>query len=291
MIMVYIIGSFILGSCIGSFVGAQVWRIRANQLASDKKRGETVDESEFKRLSKLNKKSFLNDRSIDLDTGKKLKWFELIPILSWLMLGGKSRYSKKPIGYFELVIEIIMGFLFVGLFLLFYKNLGPLYQNIYFSILLISLVLLAIVFVYDMKWSLIPSKISYALIALGVINFAVEIFFSSDISATITSTLAGVFILSGIYFIISFFSKEKLIGYGDVELGFALALLLADWKLAFIDLFFANLAGSLFSIPLMVTKKINRKSQVPFAPFLICGFVVAKLFGLYIVHFYLGLFI
>jgi leader peptidase (prepilin peptidase)/N-methyltransferase len=290
MLMVYIIISFVVGACMGSFAGAQVWRVRAKQLLNDKKSGHKVDSVEYT-LSKLNNKTFFNDRSIDLETGRRLKWFELIPIISWLILRGKSRYSKKPIGYFELLVEIIMGLLFATTFAVFYQNFGSSHQLISILILLVAFVLLAIIFAYDMKWSLIPSYINYALIALGVINFIVEIIFSSNISNTVISTLSGAFILSGIYFIICTISKEKLIGFGDVELGLALALLLADWRLAFLDLFFANLLGSIISIPLMACKKINRKSQIPFAPFLIFGFIFAKLFGLYVIHFYLSFFI
>ena len=60
----------VTGAALGSFAGAQVWRLRARQLVEEKQAGEKVDAKEYKRLLPLTKQSVLTDRSIDLDTGK-----------------------------------------------------------------------------------------------------------------------------------------------------------------------------------------------------------------------------
>jgi leader peptidase (prepilin peptidase)/N-methyltransferase len=76
------------------------------------------------------------------------------------------------------------------------------------------------------------------------------------------------------------------IGFGDVKLCLGLALLLADWRLAFIALFAANLIGSLAVLPGLMMKKLKGNSHVPFGPLLIAGFLVAGLFGIHILDWY-----
>ena len=92
----------IFGLCFGSFAGASVWRLRARQLMQDKAIGDDVDTSEYKKLKKLTKQSLINDRSQCLNCNYILKWYDLIPVISWLSLAGKCRKCHKSIGYFEL---------------------------------------------------------------------------------------------------------------------------------------------------------------------------------------------
>ena len=74
----------LLGAIFGSFVGAQVWRLRARQLKEDQQAGEKVDKKEMKRLSHLLKKNVRSDRSRCLHCSHVLAWYDLIPLVSWL---------------------------------------------------------------------------------------------------------------------------------------------------------------------------------------------------------------
>ena len=74
-------------------------------------------------------------------------------------------------------------------------------------------------------------------------------------------------------------SAGRWVGFGDVKLGVALGLLLANWQLAFLALFLANLIGTLLVLPGLVMKKVTRETQVPFGPLLIVGFGLSLLFG------------
>jgi leader peptidase (prepilin peptidase)/N-methyltransferase len=109
---------------------------------------------------------------------------------------------------------------------------------------------------------------------------------STDILATLISMLIAVVVLSGLYLSLWLISKGQWIGFGDVKLGLALALLLSDWRLAFITLFAANLIGCLIVIPGMIAGKITRKTRVPFGPLLIAGYVISALFGAHILSWY-----
>ena len=72
--MILSIVAVVVGAAMGSFAGAQVWRLRARQLVEEKQAGEKVDAKEYKRLLPLTKRGLLTDRSIDLDTGGRRKF-------------------------------------------------------------------------------------------------------------------------------------------------------------------------------------------------------------------------
>ena len=91
----------LFGVCLGSYAAATVWRLRAKQLQADKALKEPYDKKEYKRLEKLMGKKTFQDRSMCLECGYELKWYDLIPVISWLSLRGKCRSCKHFIGWFE----------------------------------------------------------------------------------------------------------------------------------------------------------------------------------------------
>ena len=275
-----------VGAACGSYAGAQMWRLRAHQLAEDKEAGDEVDAKEYKRLLPLTKQKGLKDRSIDLDTGKRLAWFELIPIVSWLMLRGKSRYSGKPIGAFEFLIEVGVAAFFVLTYMFWPNPLDNPLEIARFIIWLIAGVILAIQFATDYKWQILWTWLSYALIGLGLVYTVLTVITALDTTAAIISAAGSVAILGGLYFVLYFVSKERWVGLGDAILGLGLGLLLADWMLAFIALFMANLVGTVVVLIGFASKKVKRGQHVPFGPFFIIGAVIALLFGSAIIKWY-----
>ena len=276
----------LVGLCLGSFAGASVWRLRAYQLLHDKKNGEHVDAGEYKDLEKLTKVSVTNDHSKCLHCSYVLRWYDMVPLVSWLILRGKCRKCHKPIGYLEPIIELGVATFFVLSFMFWPYSLIGLIGIARFILWLAAGVALAILFAYDTKWSLLPDKINFTVIGIGLANASILLLGSQNKIGTLLNIVGSVLILSGIYFALYLISKGKWIGFGDIKLGLGLALLLADWKLAFIALFAANLVGCLIVIPAMVAKKLKRDSHVPFGPLLIVGFVIAGLLGNYLVNLY-----
>ena len=275
---------FIIGSALGSFAGAQVWRLRARQLVLDKQAGEKVSEKEYKRLLPLTKQSVVTDHSIDLDTGKRLPWYDLIPVLSWLLLRGRSRFSGKPIGYFEFLIELGVGVFFVTSFLLWPENLVTPLQIIRFALWLLAGVCLAILFAYDAKWFLLPDRITLVFVILGLL-YAGSFLVASKTPLDLLVSIAGsLVILSGLYLLLYIISRGRWIGFGDIKLGVGLALFVVDWRLAFIALFLANLYGTLLVLPGLISGKLKRSTHVPFGPLLILGMITAVLVGNNILH-------
>lgn len=284
MIIIYI-SLVLVGLCMGSFAGATVWRLRALELKADKAAGLKVDKSEYNRLSQLAKVKLADDHSRCLSCSYFLKWYDLIPLVSWLTLGGKCRKCRKPIGYLEPMIELGVMLFFVLSFL-FWPNPLTNYTSIaVFGLWLLAGVGLAILFVYDMKWFILPDVVNFAVVGVGAINAILILFSSQDLVRSALNIAGSVFVLFGIYLILYLVSKGRWIGFGDVKLGLGLGLILADWKLAFIALFAANLIGCILVVPLMIIGKLKRDSKVPFGPMLIAGYVISGLFGVAMQYF------
>lgn len=281
----------VIGATFGSFAGAQVWRLRARQLVEDKASGEPVDAKEYERLKQLVGKRGSQDRSIDLDTGKRLPWYDMVPIVSWLLLRGKSRFSGKPIGSFEFVIELGVALFFVVSYTFWPAPLDTPIEIIKFIIWLVAGVVLAIQFATDYKWQILWTLLNYAVIGLGLIFATLTIIGADQPLQALYSTLGSVAVLGGLYFTLFWISKERWVGLGDAILGVGLGLLLADWTLAFIALFLANLLGTLLVGIGLGLKMISRHQHVPFGPLLIAGAIIAQLFGHAIISWYFSIFL
>lgn len=279
----------LVGLMLGSFAGATVWRIRALQLKQDKAAGERVTAAEKRDVAKLQKKPLLKDRSVCLSCGHELGWYDLIPLFSWISLKGKCRYCKKPIGPLEPLVELGLAVFFVVSYIVWPAGFDTAVDIARFVIWLIAGVGLTILFVYDKKWFLLPDVVTFPLIGLGVINAVLLIVSSAAPLTAVASVAASCFVLSGLYFLIYIASGKKWVGFGDVKLGLALALLLADWQIAILALFLANLIGTIIIMPLLATKKLSRGAHVPFGPLLIGGWAIAGLFGANILDWYMRL--
>lgn len=279
------VAAALLGLALGSFSGAQVWRLRARQLIQDKKDGEEYDKSELKRLGPLAKAKASEDRSRCLYCNHTLAWYDLIPLVSWLSTGGKCRYCKKPIGKFEPLIELGTAVLFVTFFH-YWVTLYPDGAWLGLAFWGIMLTMFVILFAYDLKWFLLPDVVMLPLIGLAAV-YAVFAIVTADAPLTLAlNTLGAVLILSGLYLGLWLLSKGMWVGFGDVKLGLALGLLLMDWQLALLTLLLANLIGTLIVLPGLITKKLSRQTHVPFGPFLILGFFISLFWGAGIIAWY-----
>jgi len=285
MYYLVLFGVAALGAVLGSFVGAQVWRLRARQLVHDQELGEKIDKSELKRLKPLISK-LKSDRSRCLSCGHVLAWYDLVPVLSWLMLRGRCRYCHHPIGWTEIALELVLSGLFVLSVVFWPGSFAQPIEWVKLMIWLVALVSLAINFIYDSRWFLLVSSLNWLLITAGGLFAVLSLSQSSSLMADISSLLGAMMILGGLYTLLWLVSKGRWVGEGDIYLGFGLALFLGDWRYAFITLFAANLIGTLVILPLLATGRLGRGSQVPFGPFLMVGFLVAWFFGELIINWY-----
>ncbi len=265
----------LLGVVLGSFAGAQVWRVRARQLRTDKQTGHPYDKHEWRQLRVLLQGTLRDDRSRCLQCGHVLAWYDLLPVVSWLSTGGRCRYCQQFIGWFELVMELVLG---VGLALSYLVWPWALpASSLLFAVWVVVALVLMILAAYDAKWQLLPDPLNYGLMALGALFVLVRMTTLHDVD--LVSLTGAVALLAGLYGGLYAISRGAWIGFGDVKLCVGLALLLGDWRLAFMTLFFSNMLGCIIVLPGLVRGQLNTRSQVPFGPLLIIGCVISLLFG------------
>lgn len=265
----------LLGVVLGSFAGAQVWRVRARQLRTDKQTGHPYDKHEWRQLRVLLQGTVRDDRSRCLQCGHVLAWYDLLPVVSWLSTGGRCRYCQQFIGWFELVMELVLG---VGLALSYLVWPWALpASSLLFAVWVVVALVLMILAAYDAKWQLLPDPLNYGLMALGALFVLVRMMTLHDVD--LVSLTGAVALLAGLYGGLYAISRGAWIGFGDVKLCVGLALLLGDWRLAFMTLFFSNMLGCIIVLPGLARGQLNTRSQVPFGPLLIIGCVISLLFG------------
>lgn len=265
----------LLGVVLGSFAGAQVWRVRARQLRTDKQTGHPYDKHEWRQLRVLLQGTLRDDRSRCLQCGHVLAWYDLLPVVSWLSTGGRCRYCQQFIGWFELVMELVLG-LGLALSYLVWPWALPA-SSLLFAVWVVVALVLMILAAYDAKWQLLPDPLNYGLMALGALFVLVRMTTLHDVD--FVSLTGAVALLAGLYGGLYAISRGAWIGFGDVKLCVGLALLLGDWRLAFMTLFFSNMLGCIIVLPGLARGQLNTRSQVPFGPLLIIGCVISLLFG------------
>ena len=218
----------------------------------------------------------LGGRSKCAVTGKTLKWFELIPIFSFLIQGGRSRYSKSKISLQYPLVELATGLTFAVLFcklLPLASHCGVFVASLLFYFAIFSFLIL--IFVYDLRHKMIPDAFLYPLMTLA---FAGALFLPVYSSPTLVSLLAGPILALPLIFIF-LITRGKGMGFGDVLLvipfgwmlglsGGLAALLLSFW------------IGAIVGVTLMITGEKKMKSEIPFGPFLILGFTLAFLYNI-----------
>ena len=264
----------LLGACVGSFSVAQVYRIRLSQLSSTKKL-TSVERAELNKLKKikLTPKKPSVDRSKCLSCGYQLAPLDLIPVFSWLFLRGRCRKCKKTIGFTEFLTEITLTIVFPLSFIFWHAPLETPLAIAQFTIWIIFLTTLTILFVYDLRWKLLPTFLLTTLIIAAILFVlcSYDTIFTVD---RLTSVFLAVTILSGTYFILHHASKGRWVGSGDWLLALPMALILQDWFLAILTLFLANFIGCLAVIPSLARKKLTTNSAIPLGPLLIIAFII-----------------
>jgi len=255
---------FILGLIIGSFLNVVIVRLETNE-------------------------SILFSRSHCPHCHTPLKWFELIPLLSFVFQKGRCRYCQKKISWQYPLVELATGFLFLVIY-----SLGFQIWELGFYLLIACFLL--IVFVYDFKYYLIPDEVIYPAIGLSIIfNFLVFLRIlpagqNSDFILNWWNPFLSGFLVSGFFLFLILITKGKGMGLGDVKLGFLMGLLLG-WPRIIIALVLSFASGALVGLLLVFLKRKTLKSKIPFGPFLTASTLLTLLFGHYLVKMIEGIII
>ncbi len=242
---------FLFGAIVGSFLNCVIYRLEIG-------------------------KSFIGGRSFCPKCKKEIKARDLIPIVSFVLLRGKCRYCQSRISLQYPLVELLTAILFVIVFLSI-SNLSSL------VFLLPIFALMILIFVYDLKHYLIPDNAILLVILLTLIWHIIVMPIEQIIPFVFSAIGASLF-----FAIIYFVSKGEWIGFGDVKLALFMGLFLGFPNI-FVALFLSFVIGSVVGVLAILLKKKKLKSELPFAPFLISGTILAFFYGSEILNWYLDL--
>lgn len=248
MQLIIAVSVFIFGSIIGSFLNVVILRHNTG---------------------------LRSKRSFCYSCGHTLGPRELLPLFSYLIQGGKCLKCKSKISPQYFFAELSMAL--ISVFLVFFtKN-----QNLYiwlinYALLMILFAFLFCTFIYDLKHKIMPN--SWTLGAL--ITSLVFVIFKS---ISPLSIFLGAIIVPLPLLILNVVSKGRAMGFGDVKYAVIMGVLLGISR-GFAAMIIAFWVGGIVGVYLLIKypKKVNRKSEIPFAPFLILGTVFAFLFKIQI---------
>jgi prepilin signal peptidase PulO-like enzyme (type II secretory pathway) len=209
--------------------------------------------------------SFVAGRSYCDNCRKTIKWYDLIPVISYVVLAGKCRYCHKHISMYYPLVEMLCGILFFLCALHASDTITLLYSLLVMSTLLI-------IFFCDLKYTIIP----FVVVIFGtVFTLFYQIFFSPSIGTVLLSAF-GAFVFFLIIFLVT---KGRGMGFGDVIYVFYMGLLLSFPGIVF-GLYLSFLTGAVVSLILVLTgKKRLRGDSIPFGPFLVFGTIVIFFYG------------
>ena len=207
---------------------------------------------------------------------RRLAWYENVPIVSWLVLGGRCRTCKTSIGAQYPIVEALTAMMF-GAAWWYYGPGVLLVSRLVFGCALIAL------FAIDLEHHLLPNAITLP----GIIAGFVLSFFTEP---GWVSSLIGILVGGGVLFAIAEayyrVRHEEGLGMGDVKM-LAMVGAFVGWQLTFLTLMMASLAGSIIGVALIVTRRGGMKYALPFGTFLALGAAVAATVGPAILHWYL----
>lgn len=255
LICAYVL-SGLVGLCVGSFLNVVIYRIPQ-------------------------KMSLAKPNSHCPACQYELRWFDNIPLLSYMILGGKCRKCKTHIPFRYTAVELANTVLWLLCVFLFWEK-----SSLLACIYMVASSVFICVFFIDLEHQIIPDRFQIILLVLAVASTCLDTDFAWP-----SHVIGGV---SGfaVFYLVAW-SFEKLcgldgLGGGDVKLAGVVGLLLG-WERLLLGLLIATIPASLIMLILLRVKKGVRQ-QYPFAPFLVSGFAVAMLFGTQIIRWYMSLF-
>ena len=209
--------------------------------------------------------------------GAPIRPVDNIPVVSYIILGGKCRSCKARISARYPLVELITGILFGGLFWKF----GLSSETLVFLILDLFLIVISFI---DIDYRLILNKITLPGIVVGTI--LTLSFHVLSVKQVLMGFVIGGGGLLAIAFLGALLFRKESMGMGDIKLAAMVGVFLGVQGVAF-TLLMAFFVAALFSIGAMALKKANRQSQIPFGPFIAVASVVYLFWGQQMIHWYL----
>ena len=256
-IVVLFVSLVLLGVIIGSFLNVLIYRIPL-------------------------KEDIAVERSHCMHCGHVLSWYELIPLISWIIQGGKCRACKTKISIQYPIVEALNAILWVGIVLAW----GLRWETLLFCICSSILIVLSVI---DERTLEIPFGLNIAIGILGIARVILALTKVATASGPWYEYAIGAFVVSGLFLLVVLITKGRGMGGGDVKLMAAAGLLLG-WKHIILAMMIGCILGSVVHLLRMFLDKKKKKEHVlAFGPYLAIGIYLAIIFGNPIVAWYTGL--
>ena len=228
---------FLLGLIVGSFVNVVIYRVP---------RGQSV----------------VAGRSMCVYCRVKISWFDLIPIVSFLLLMGKCRNCDRKISWVYPIVELYSGIIFLFAFI---SNQPDIVTRIFLVFILELLLVLALT---DLKNLILPDSI-LLVVLLGTVAYGIFEHWVGSYSFNIFSleNIAGIVVLFSILFIPWFLSKGAWLGFGDVKLSGLVGLVFGIWG-GLIIFYGALIFGMAVALILLASRQANLKTKLPLGTFI-----------------------
>jgi len=246
---VFYLAAFILGGIWGSFCNVCIYRLPDND-------------------------SVITERSFCRSCKNKIKWYDNIPLLSFIFLRGKCRSCNNKISSQYFLVELISAISFLSIYFIYGLSVTTL-------LLIILSIFFIIIFFIDLKHYIIPNELTFPLMLIGFVKS-----FDPNLNQTIfpnyiNSLLGGFFGYAVIWLIIFFYKKvrnKEGMGLGDAKL-MAVVGFWFGWASIPFTIFISSAVALVLVIPSLIKKTRNMSAQIPFGPYIIIGCIIYVTFA------------
>lgn len=273
--VIFVTFSVIFGLMVGSFLNVVIHRL---PIMMEREWHANCLELQGKEVPKQPKYTIVSPRSACPKCGHQITALENIPIISWLMLGGKCSNCKTKISKRYPLIEALTGAL-IGLVA--YK-FGYAYSALFAFIFVFALVTLTFI---DFDTQLLPDDITLPLLWLGLI-FNISNGFT-DLKSAVLGAIFGYLILWSVYWLFKLVTGKEGMGYGDFKLLGAIGAWFG-WQLLPAVILMSSVVGAVIGIGMIMFRGKTGNTAIPFGPFLALGGIAALFFGQQLARFYLA---
>ena len=245
----FYLAAFVLGSIWGSFCNVCIYRLPNND-------------------------SVVTKRSFCRSCKNKIKWYDNIPLLSFIFLRGKCRTCNNKISSQYFLVELISAISFLSIYFIYGISITTL-------LLIILSIFFIIIFFIDLKHFIIPNELTFPLMLIGFVKS-----FDPNLNQTIfpnyiNSLLGGFFGYTVIWLIIFLYKKirnKEGMGLGDAKL-MAVVGFWFGWVSVPFTIFISSAVALALVVPSLIKKTRNMSAQIPFGPYIIIGCIIYVTFA------------
>jgi leader peptidase (prepilin peptidase)/N-methyltransferase len=273
----FVVFCTIFGLMVGSFLNVVIHRLP--KMMENTEKSYVAEAYGVQHATPLpTKYNIVKPRSACPGCGHEITALENIPIVSWLMLGGKCKGCKAKIGMRYPLVEALTGALIGAVA---YKY-GYSHASLFAFIFVFALVALTFI---DFDTQLLPDDITLPLLWLGLIfNFNTGF---TDLKSAVLGAIFGYLILWSVYWLFKLVTGKEGMGYGDFKLLAAIGAWFG-WQLLPAVILLSSVVGAVIGIGMIMFKGKSGGTAIPFGPFLALGGIAALFFGQQLARFYLA---